>query len=96
MIVAAAIQINGVTLSIPKPARHAHILHQSIYFVDDTLVKQGLLSAQGFLTDTGLFLDSHEAMQHAIACNQPLLRDKNPSRYNGHELYSEDLWDGAA
>jgi hypothetical protein len=43
---------------------------------------------QGFLTDTGSFLDRKVAMIHARACGQ--LRD--PEFTRGPELFSEDLW----
>ena len=46
---------------------------------------------QGFLTDTGQFLNRTDAMQHVIACGQPMLR-KTLIGYQGPELYSEDLW----
>lgn len=41
--------------------------------------------AQGFVTDTGVFLDRYEAKKHAIACGQIV-------NLEYAELYSEDVW----
>jgi hypothetical protein len=54
MIVAAALRIDGVTYSMPKPARHA-----------DLIGRLGMDGEQGFLTSSGTF--AHRRLAHRIA-----------------------------
>lgn len=90
MIVAAALRFDHVILSIPQPARHHDILHAiPEYFKDYDL-------EQGFLLDTGYFVDRKTAYLHAKCWKQLDRREKrlknNPNAYDGDELFSEDLW----
>lgn len=93
MIIAAAITYGRLVCFVPAPARHYHVL---TYLSDiyGGVPKQDWAhesEEQGFLTDTGLFLNRKEAMIHAKACGQ-FKRDTSPGKYNGDKLFSEDLW----
>ena len=77
-IVAVAVRANGLTISMPRPARHSHILH--------ALPTQLACSAeQGFLANDGRFVDRTEALAIARNAGQLLRPTSLP------ELYSEDL-----
>lgn len=80
MIVAAAIQSRGLTLSLPRPAGHGEVMALSV---------EGNCRAdvQGFLTSEGRFVSRVEAMKIAHRARQTF-REKPRS----HELFSEDLW----
>ena len=41
---------------------------------------------QGFITNTGTFLNRRDALSHAMECNQVRYPE------NQNELFSEDLW----
>lgn len=75
-IVAAAVRYKGLTVSLPAPARHHHILH----VLDDP----GETHDQGFLTSTGRYVDRVEggalAKRYGVKLNY------------GAKLFSEDLW----
>lgn len=93
MIIAAAIKIADVVCFIPRPARHHHVLHSLSKSFNGRTDRGYTEEVQGFVTDSGQFLNRTDAMQHAIRCNQTLVgRISNPNSYNGPELYSEDLW----
>jgi hypothetical protein len=85
-IVAAAIQINGVTISLPMPARHHTVMHS----MSMALIPDERLSAatQGFLTSDGRFVNRVLARDIAFRAGQ------QPGRTGGDspELFSEDLW----
>lgn len=90
-IVAAAIQIDGLTMSMPPPARHHHVLRIAVNLPgEDSDVLIGR-ERQGFLTSTGRFVGRLEAKRIALAAGQPM-RDQGPRAYSGPELFSEDLW----
>lgn len=76
IIVAAAISYNGLICTMPQPARHHHILHQSEYSS----------SEEGFLTSEGRFVDRKKAAELAIKAGQI-----DQLRWPPY-LYSEDLW----
>lgn len=80
-IVAAAVQIDGVTHSMPAPARHHTVLHALVSYPDEALC-----APQGFLTDRGRFVGRVEAAQIALTAGQ-IERLQWPP-----QLYSEDLW----
>ena len=97
MIVAAAIRINHAVISMAQPARHHDILRQINGLYDPEKRPHWTYEneTQGFITDKGVFLGRCEAMQHCLDNGQILARriaDVNPNRYNGEELFSEDLW----
>lgn len=84
-IVAAAVQIEGVTISLPRPTRHGTILACISYSLN---ISPGH-ELQGFLTSTGRFVNRIQARHIADIAGQ------QPGRSGGRdnpELYSEDLW----
>ena len=81
-IVASACQLNGMTFSMPAPARHHDIL--------ETMSTLGILNGyeiQGFLDHRGIFLNRKAAMISAQRWGQVT----DESEIDG-ELYSEHLW----
>lgn len=81
-IVAAAIRANGLVMSMPRPARHCHIMAA----MPARMARAVRPDDQGFLTDTGEFLGREQALDVARHAKQ-LKRE-----VNSFELYSEDLW----
>lgn len=95
MIVAAAIKINDLILTMPKPARHPDILRQigRLYAPEDRPPRSFEQEMQGFITDKGIFLNRRDAYLHAMQCGQGTpCRRRLPHDYDGDELFSEDLW----
>lgn len=86
-IIAAAVQVEGVTISLPLPARHGQVLHAAI----NMHLPQNMIHAacQGFLTSTGRFVNRVQAKQIAHLAGQPQMR---PESERTKDLYSEDLW----
>ena len=84
IIVAAAIQYEGVTISLPQPARHGQILQCAEQFLPDYGVH---CTCQGFLTSTGRFVNRVQARQIAYVAGQ-----ETKTTGNERDLYSEDLW----
>lgn len=83
-IVAAAIQIDGVTLSLPQPARHAQVMHSVEAFSESWFGRE----TQGFLTSEGRFVNRVEAKQIAHRAGQEIIRaDPHP-----RDAFSEDFW----
>lgn len=83
-IAAAAIQF-GATISLPPPARH----HTIIQTMDAEMGIPGQLAtpqSQGFVTDTGRFVNRVEAYYLAFKACQIISGTKGP------QLFSEDLW----
>lgn len=78
MIVSAAIQIDGVIYSLPKPARH----HDIMFRIPEGHVVQP--DEQGFLTSEGTF--AHRRLAHRIA-----FKSGQVATMDG-QLFSEDLW----
>lgn len=83
----AALTKDGQVFSVPRPARHNHV----IYFAHKTLglsedpVEPLNEDVQGFVTSTGRFVDRAEAAKIALEAGQiPEAKDA---------LYSEDVWD---
>jgi hypothetical protein len=78
VLVDSAILKDGI---IHRGRRHHLILHDPSY-------PQGYMKGgtQGFVTDTGVFLDRVRALEHAKVCGQ--FRGK----LIGSVLTSEDLW----
>lgn len=89
MIVGVAIKHEGTVYSLPKPKRHPHVLAENgEERLPSGIIKWRLASGtQGFVTDTGEFLNRRQAATHALNCGQ-IERLKFSSR----ELFSEDLW----
>lgn len=83
-IIAAAIQY-GATISLPPPARH----HTIIQTMDTEMGIEGPLATpqtQGFITNTGRYVNRVEAFYIAHKAGQIISETKGP------QLYSEDLW----
>lgn len=88
LIVAAAIQHKGVTVSVPRPGRHGDCINAA--------GRAGLLNRGddsplcGFITNRGRFVGRTEAGQIVLASKQGtyLVHPNNP--HNG--LFSEDMW----
>lgn len=85
-IIAVAIQRAGVIWTLPRPARHHHV----IAAINDAHPVRGPLliaeGAQGFVTSGGRFVDRVEAARIARASGQIASLAAPPN------LYSEDLW----
>jgi hypothetical protein len=81
-IVAVAVMSNGLTMSLPAPARHFHVLRQ----MPAKMARAVTPSDQGFLTSDGAFVGREEALQIAHRNGQLL----KPTTHR--ELFSEDLW----
>ena len=85
-IIAAAVRVNGVTLSLPPPARHYNIVNTLCETLGTDDVRYADPRAQGFLTDSAEFVSRKKAKRIAEAAGQML----KPSPHA--ELFSEDLW----
>lgn len=81
-IIAAAVTLNGLTISKPQPARHYQILAA----MPAAMARRIRPSDQGFLTDDGEFVGRETALQIASDAKQLL----KPTTHR--ELFSEDLW----
>jgi hypothetical protein len=84
-IVAVAIRVNGLTVSLPPPARHVNVLK----LLRETFgEKRGdaLPRDQGFITTSGRYVGRLDAFLIA--------RDNGQSKRTtgSMELFSEDLW----
>lgn len=84
LIVAAAIQIEGLIISLPRPARHGQVIASA----DAAHVPAHMIttSCQGFLTSHGRFVNRVQARQLAFIAKQ--VEDTEHDR----DLVSEDLW----
>lgn len=82
MIVAAAIVYDDVIWTLPRPARHHHII-----WAHKEVTGEGGSGQQGFVDEAGHFWDRKHARRIAIDCGQ------NPKQSGGASLlFSEDLW----
>lgn len=91
-IVAAAIYFENVTVSLPPPARHHHLIRHASTLNANVRVTQEM---QGFVTSTGRFVDRHEAMLIARAQGQLIPRAGGHMQgevSSGDTLFSEDVW----
>lgn len=80
----AIIAHNGEVISLPKPNRHHNVIK---LMVDELKHPRPIKGKQGFINESGVFLDRAEAKKVAIKHNQLL----------GHAstlgiLFSEDVW----
>lgn len=84
-ISAAAIQSNGVTYSLPRPARHGHIIASLHGTLDAGVLAH---ATQGFTASSdGRFLNKVMALEVAQAAGQLINRDGADL-----ELSTENLW----
>lgn len=81
----AAAQIEGVTLSLPQPARHGQVLFCAM----DMGLNQ-LAACQGFLTSEGRFVNRVMGKHIAHIAGQEQMRPE--SERHATQLFSEDLW----
>lgn len=86
-IIAAAIRYEGVTYSRPAPAHHHHVMSfVGEHFPSDRGADIAALGDQGFIDESGYFLDRKSAAERAVELGQI-----KQSRF-GAELFSEYLW----
>lgn len=87
MIICSAIKYKGI---IYTGIRHHNCITLAYHETGDRPIAG---SIQGFIRDNGKFLNRWQAAQHAIACGQVVTgKAKIQHIFNGHTLYSEDLW----
>ena len=86
MITHVAIRFQGRVWSLPKPNRHHDVIR---HIVRETGVDtvDALGDDQGFLDETGEYLNRWRALRHAIRCEQV-----PASKLGRRELFSEDVW----
>lgn len=83
----AALHMEGQTYTLPRPARHGDLFKANCEVVNG-IVRSPLMGAeQGFVTDTGRFVDRKEGCRIARAANQLIQKTGGPDT-----LYTEDLW----
>lgn len=83
---AAAIRYKGVIHTLPRPARHADIIHQ--LHAEGGLEDEPVRGRdQGFVTSRGRFVNRSEAARIAIRAGQTQKLNFQPGL-----LFSEDLW----
>jgi hypothetical protein len=90
-IVAAAIERNGLVYSIQRPARHHNVMRQ----MAAAGIPIPIEGTQGFLTNTGRFVDRREARLIADKARQIKARigdDGVPYSATHKDLFSEDVW----
>ena len=81
----AAIFYNGTIYSVPRPGRHHTVIQM---MARDGFPNEAMaLKNQGFVTNTGRFVDRYEGAKIARAAGQ-IVRDPTPPDM----LTSEDVW----
>jgi hypothetical protein len=82
----AIIRYDGTVFSLPKPNRHHNCIRAMAAAGDPVPIK----GKQGFITDTGRFLNRTQAGRLVESNGQYFKR--TAGSYPGGELYSEDIW----
>lgn len=83
-IVGVAIVRDGITYSLDAPNRHRDVIVKMVQMgVPKPVTKDAI---QGFISDTGKFLDRVEALKVVEANGQ------NIQEIYRSQLYSEDIW----
>lgn len=82
----AALRVNGEVWSLPRPARHMHLIHA---WCSANRRKPIADHEAGFLTSKGRFVTRAEALELALAAGQV---DNVEALRGGATLTSEDLW----
>lgn len=85
VVTAAAIYIDGVTVSLPRPARHGDVIALANDFVHEDVLRK---AEQGFLTSKGRFVSRGLALHLAEVAGQL----KGPRKSGARILTSEDVW----
>lgn len=89
-IAQAAIRHAGTIYTLPRPARHADLFKANCT-VENGIIKSSIAAGeQGFVTDSGRFVDRKEAWGLAQATEQ--LLEGAAFRRLGPTLYTEDMW----
>ncbi len=84
LIHAVAITQDGIVFTLPRPARHHHVIK---YITSKPGRKYNpKLGEQGFITDSGNFVTREQAAILALASGQVIKLADPP------ELFSEDVW----
>ena len=87
-IVAAAITIDGLTRSLPRPAGHGEVMALAV-----SIGQEMGREVQGFLTSRGRFVTRVEAMKIAHRAGQEFREARGGGQKpRSHQLFSEDLW----
>lgn len=89
-IVAAAVQVCGLTITLPPPNRHHNIIH-TIAMHREAWGKEAMKHSEmntGFITDTGEYVGREAAAIIALAVGQV----NGGMLISPPLLYSEDLW----
>jgi len=84
-IIAAAIKQNTGLYAVAPPGRHSDVFLYMVHLDIDWNVTH----VQGFITNTGRFVDRTEAKQIAEDTNQIILRFDTSTP---DQLYSENVW----
>lgn len=82
-IVAVALRVNGLTVSLPPPNRHNDVF-KLLNETEPALTRFVRAEDEGFITSEGKYVTREQAMKIAVAALQ-VPADK-------YKLYSEDLW----
>ena len=86
IIVAVAFNWNELIISMPSPARHHNVIANM--FKARMPKEAAFMQNQGFITNTGRFVNRNEAFKIAKEANQL----KNNNLGSAECLISEDLW----
>lgn len=86
IIIAVAFKWHGLIISMPKPARHHHVIMEAFQLGLPREI--GFVKNQGFITNTGRFVNRTEGFKVARKANQI----KNDAPNLTECLLSEDLW----
>lgn len=82
-----AIRFKGTIYSLPAPNRHDDVIFHIVETTEATYVNAHG-EDQGFLDESGRYLNRKQALVSALINNQ--IKDR--SKIIGHRLYSENLW----
>lgn len=82
-IISVAISAFGIVASLPAPARHGDVLRKLFDFNQTVVVGE---DRQGFLTNTGRYVNRRDGAAIALAAGQIDKLQAPP------DLYSEHLW----
>lgn len=84
---AAIRHADGTVFDVPRPGRHSHVIALMSAMDKPFACPEEECHEQGFITNTGRFVDRYEARKIAEAAAQLIERAMNLP-----QLYSEDVW----